>query len=577
MSSTIAESDRKACSAASRSTMRVSHAGGLDGRRRQRCLLGRPYPAGRAAASDRADRSRRGRRRSRPGSGRRATGRQPLRHGDRTSCSEIVDLRSSLSRCATAWTGTAATSAALRVVRRLTARLRRRAPRAGLRSNGARAACTGSGVEERVGEVEEVADAGGRHSTGAQGVGERLVAQRLRSRPRARSCGGGAQLRSWRISRLRRTTRHDEERDQQDEADRKADEREDQHGGPDAAREVAALHAAAVPMITAMKARIEQADDAGHHESQDALDTVAAHDGRGVAHLIKITLDRRSPKLEVDGAATRRARIPIESARMPTGKVKFYDDEKGFGFISSDDGARSSCTPPRCPPARPSRRARARVRHRRRQARRAGALGARARRPAEPREAEPQAADDMAIIVEDLVKLLDGIGGDLHRGRYPDSGTGVARSRRCCARSRTSWMPEPEDETTPAAVHFDAATADEASSDALSTEASLRRRGARSAPSSSRVPPARDHHRRHHRRPRWPSVEGENAVSLLFEATMAGYPGWHWTVSVGASLARNPTVLEAELMPGDGALLAPDWVPWSDRLADYRARRTCRR
>ena len=23
---------------------------------------------------------------------------------------------------------------------------------------------------------------------------------------------------------------------------------------------------------------------------------------------------------------------------MPTGKVKFYDDEKGFGFISSDDG-----------------------------------------------------------------------------------------------------------------------------------------------------------------------------------------------------------------------------------------------
>jgi CspA family cold shock protein len=29
-------------------------------------------------------------------------------------------------------------------------------------------------------------------------------------------------------------------------------------------------------------------------------------------------------------------------------------------------------------------------------------------------------ADDMAIIVEDLVKLLDGIGGNLKRGRYPD-------------------------------------------------------------------------------------------------------------------------------------------------------------
>ena len=29
-------------------------------------------------------------------------------------------------------------------------------------------------------------------------------------------------------------------------------------------------------------------------------------------------------------------------------------------------------------------------------------------------------ADDMAIIVEDVVKVLDGIGADLRRGRYPD-------------------------------------------------------------------------------------------------------------------------------------------------------------
>ena len=30
-------------------------------------------------------------------------------------------------------------------------------------------------------------------------------------------------------------------------------------------------------------------------------------------------------------------------------------------------------------------------------------------------------------------------------------------------------------------------------------------------------------------------------------------------------------MLETELMPGESALLAPDWVPWSDRLAEYRA------
>jgi hypothetical protein len=35
--------------------------------------------------------------------------------------------------------------------------------------------------------------------------------------------------------------------------------------------------------------------------------------------------------------------------------------------------------------------------------------------------------------------------------------------------------------------------------------------------------------------------------------------------------SSEPFVLETELMPGDGALLAPDWVPWSDRLADYRS------
>ena len=67
-------------------------------------------------------------------------------------------------------------------------------------------------------------------------------------------------------------------------------------------------------------------------------------------------------------------------------------------------------------------------------------------------------------------------------------------------------------------------------------------------------------------------VEESGAVSLFFECRIPGYPGWHWTVTVGrAGDDAEPTVLEAELMPGDGALLAPDWVPWSDRLADYQA------
>lgn len=67
------------------------------------------------------------------------------------------------------------------------------------------------------------------------------------------------------------------------------------------------------------------------------------------------------------------------------------------------------------------------------------------------------------------------------------------------------------------------------------------------------------------------SVPDAGAVSLTFENSMPGYPGWLWTVSVAQVEGAEPTVLEVELMPAAGALLAPDWLPWSDRLAEYKA------
>jgi hypothetical protein len=66
-------------------------------------------------------------------------------------------------------------------------------------------------------------------------------------------------------------------------------------------------------------------------------------------------------------------------------------------------------------------------------------------------------------------------------------------------------------------------------------------------------------------------VEGEHVLTLLFAADVPGYRGWHWAVTIARVEGAEPTVLETELMPGDGALLAPEWVPWSDRLAEYRA------
>lgn len=66
-------------------------------------------------------------------------------------------------------------------------------------------------------------------------------------------------------------------------------------------------------------------------------------------------------------------------------------------------------------------------------------------------------------------------------------------------------------------------------------------------------------------------LEDDGSVSLRFENRLPGYPGWYWTVTVARVDDEEPTVLEVELLPGDGALLAPEWVPWAERLAEYRA------
>ncbi|MEV7546723.1 DUF3027 domain-containing protein [Streptomyces sp. NPDC089915] len=62
-------------------------------------------------------------------------------------------------------------------------------------------------------------------------------------------------------------------------------------------------------------------------------------------------------------------------------------------------------------------------------------------------------------------------------------------------------------------------------------------------------------------------AEGDRVVTHFFECKEAGYRGWRWAVTVTrASRAKNVTLDETVLLPGDDALLAPEWVPWSERL-----------
>jgi hypothetical protein len=65
--------------------------------------------------------------------------------------------------------------------------------------------------------------------------------------------------------------------------------------------------------------------------------------------------------------------------------------------------------------------------------------------------------------------------------------------------------------------------------------------------------------------------EGDGVISVYFDTTMPGYKGWRWTVSIAHIDGGDPTVLETELTPGETALLSPAWVPWADRMADYKA------
>jgi hypothetical protein len=62
-------------------------------------------------------------------------------------------------------------------------------------------------------------------------------------------------------------------------------------------------------------------------------------------------------------------------------------------------------------------------------------------------------------------------------------------------------------------------------------------------------------------------ADGERIVTHLFASADPAYIGWRWAVTVvRAPRAKVVTVSETVLLPGPGALLAPDWVPWHDRL-----------
>jgi CspA family cold shock protein len=126
-------------------------------------------------------------------------------------------------------------------------------------------------------------------------------------------------------------------------------------------------------------------------------------------------------------ASTAEQTRKVES--VPTGKVKWYDTEKGFGFLSQTDGpdvyVRSDALPEGVTTLKAGTKVEFGIAQGRRgdQALQVKLLDAPASVSRNQQQARRKTPEDMVPIVEDLIRLLDGVGEAYRHGRHPDRRT----------------------------------------------------------------------------------------------------------------------------------------------------------
>ena len=129
--------------------------------------------------------------------------------------------------------------------------------------------------------------------------------------------------------------------------------------------------------------------------------------------------------LPVSGVNVPADRSSSSEVDVPVGKVRFYDAEKGFGFLTKDEGGdvyvRANALPPGVTALKAGQKVEFGIVEGRKgeQALSLHVLEA----PPSLSKAHRKPPEQMAVIVEDLIKMLDTIGNNYRRGRHPDPKT----------------------------------------------------------------------------------------------------------------------------------------------------------
>ena len=120
---------------------------------------------------------------------------------------------------------------------------------------------------------------------------------------------------------------------------------------------------------------------------------------------------------------------------MPSGKVKWFDPDKGFGFLSQDGGAdvyvHADALPEGSTAIKPGTRVEFGIAQGRRgdQALQVRVLEAPASVSRNQSQARRKRPEEMTTIVEDLIRLLDDIGESYRHGRHPDARTATPAAK----------------------------------------------------------------------------------------------------------------------------------------------------